>query len=354
MCIYLNQQSGLHYEKQEHIIPAGLGGITKLAKGVVSDEFNLAISGLEKEYMSNSLFVGFARIIQGPGERGSLSADNQVRSHVHILVNRSNNQDLTLGFIKKGVPHHLPQLHYNIRTKAVHVQFPNDNHTSAQTKINDLIQVCRAIRTIKIVEIDSHLLHTDQFIFGYLHGRKRPEAYFAKNPAAGFGYSPELIEEFGSKLMLDPHSGVSSSNHVISNRTNVIKPDFYRVPAKIAFNYLAHLKGADFMQQDCFEEIRTWIVNGGKNDFVKITQEPNLAIQRIVTLLPPSAHAVLISQSNGHIFGHVIIYGHWVNLVVLTKNAGHLPPNNITGLICDWQNRQELPLENLLTQNFKS
>jgi hypothetical protein len=348
MCIYLNNSTDLHYEKQEHIIPAGLGGLTKLDRGVVSDEFNLLMSSLEKRYMNDSIFAGFSRIVQGPGERGNLADDKQVRSNVHVLVNKNDPNDLTLGYIKKGVPHELPQLCYDIRTKAVRVQFPNDQAAKANDMINELLKICRMISSLKTYEITSDLLPLDVFVFGYLHGRKRPEAFFAKNPQADFNFSPELIEEFGAKLTLDPQTAATGSNHVISNRTNTLEPDFYRVPGKTAFNYLAHLKGAAFMQQDCFDSIRSWITNGGDNNFVTLTQEKNHAVQRIVGLLPPYAHAVLISQGQGHIFGHVIIYGHWVNLVVLTRNAPALPPSNITGLICDWKNRQELSLEKLL------
>jgi len=348
MCIYLNNRTDLHYDKQEHIIPAGLGGIAKLAQGVVSDEFNFPMSGLEKRYMNDSIFAGFSRMVQGPGERGNLADDKQVRSHVHVLVNKDDPHDLTLGYIKKGVPHELSQFCYNIRTKAVRVQFANDHKTEVQGKIDELLTICRTIRSLKTYELTSDLLPPDVFIFGYLHGRNRPEAYFAKNSQADLNFSPELIEEFGAKLTLDPQAAATGSNHVISNRTNTLEPDFYRVPGKTAFNYLAQLKGAAFMQQDCFDSIRSWITNGGDNNFVKLVQEKDHAVQRIVGLLPPYAHAVLISQGQGYIFGHVVIYGHWVNLVVLTRNAPALPPSNITGLICDWKNRRELSLENLL------
>ena len=40
MCIYYGKSENLTYEKQEHVIPAGLGGHIKLGKGVVSDQAN--------------------------------------------------------------------------------------------------------------------------------------------------------------------------------------------------------------------------------------------------------------------------------------------------------------------------
>lgn len=73
-----------------------------LDHGVVSDEFNREIAELGRDYMRSSIFVGFMRTVQGPGVRGGLSDDKQVRSNIHVLVNKNDSADLTLGFIKRG------------------------------------------------------------------------------------------------------------------------------------------------------------------------------------------------------------------------------------------------------------
>ncbi|MGF7078907.1 hypothetical protein [Mucilaginibacter sp. UYCu711] len=347
MCIYLTGQTNLHYKKQEHIIPAGLGGMMKLANGVVSDEFNYAMSGLEKQYMSDSIFAGFARVTEGPGRSGSLSDQNQTRSNIHVLVNNTDAKDVTLGYIQKGVPINLPQFRYDIHTKAIQVQLKNE--PGIQEKIDELIAICKSIATINTTLITSDLIPENTFLFGYKTEKKYNRAFFASNPKATFNFSNALLEEFGEKLVLDPNSGIKSSNHVISNRTNSLQPDFYRIPAKIAFNYLAHLYGADYVRNTTFDAIRSWIADGGDNQFVKLTQEKDTAIQNIVGLLPSSAHAVFISEGDGHIFGHVVIYGHWINLIVLTRNAPATHRNpTLKGLICDWKNRKEIDLDTFL------
>lgn len=347
MCIYLTNQTNLHYQKQEHIIPAALGGIAKLGHGVVSDEFNREIAELERDYMRSSIFAGFSRTVQGPGIRGSLSADKQVRSNIHVLVNQSDPDDLTLGYIQKGVPHQISQIRYHDSTRAVHVQFPKTIDMDIPIAVEDLLNVCKNVRNIKTTEITSELVPLDVFLFGYLQESKGPQAFFARHPQAAFQFAPEHIEKIGAKLVIDPQNGVSNQHPVISNTTNSFKIEHHRVHAKIAFNYLAHIYGAAFVKQSCFDEIRSWIVNGGANNFVSTNQDEAQTIQQVVKLLPPYAHAVILTHGQDHIFVYVIIYGYWTNMIVLTRNAPHLPPTNMRGLVCDWQNRKEIDLSAL-------
>lgn len=70
-CIYLTEASeNLKYNSEEHIIPAGLGGMQKLPKGYVSDKINNMFSKYELKAMRNSLLTG-NRMKHGPGKRGN-------------------------------------------------------------------------------------------------------------------------------------------------------------------------------------------------------------------------------------------------------------------------------------------
>lgn len=72
-CIYYKKtEPDLRFDKEEHIIPAGLGGIHKLEKGSVSDEANEKFSKIETVALRNSI-IGFNRMNFGPGKRGSLN-----------------------------------------------------------------------------------------------------------------------------------------------------------------------------------------------------------------------------------------------------------------------------------------
>lgn len=51
-CIYLKKMlPDVTFNKAEHIIPAGIGGIKTLPKGLVSDEANELFSKLELDFM---------------------------------------------------------------------------------------------------------------------------------------------------------------------------------------------------------------------------------------------------------------------------------------------------------------
>ena len=90
MCIYYKGRDGLTYNQQEHILPAGLGGKTKLPKGFVSDQFNNDISKLEEEVMRGSL-IALARQFEGPGKRGKLGEKHETKSKVLLTADEENN-----------------------------------------------------------------------------------------------------------------------------------------------------------------------------------------------------------------------------------------------------------------------
>jgi hypothetical protein len=71
-CIYLKgTEPVLSFNSQEHIFPAGIGGIQMLPKGYVSDQFNNSFSKIELDFMRNSL-IALPRQFYGPGKRGSI------------------------------------------------------------------------------------------------------------------------------------------------------------------------------------------------------------------------------------------------------------------------------------------
>ena len=57
MCIYYKNNPKLTYKEKEHIFPAGLGGITTLSKGLVSDQANSLFSKLEIKKNINYLII---------------------------------------------------------------------------------------------------------------------------------------------------------------------------------------------------------------------------------------------------------------------------------------------------------
>jgi len=102
-CIYLNEtDSTQKFEKEEHIFPAGIGGIQKLPKGYVSDYVNgIVFSKMELGVMRESI-LAIPRMFEGPGKRGSLSNKNQSKSKISTFTFNNEQNKISLGYIKKG------------------------------------------------------------------------------------------------------------------------------------------------------------------------------------------------------------------------------------------------------------
>jgi hypothetical protein len=99
------------------IIPAGLGGITKLPHGYVSDAANNYFSSCELRALRNS-FLAINRNNNGPGRRGSLNVQHARSPVIQVFdaVVPENELDtmlvpFRLGFLFSGVVQILPQIY---------------------------------------------------------------------------------------------------------------------------------------------------------------------------------------------------------------------------------------------------
>lgn len=70
-CIYIESNISLTYNKQEHVLPAGLGCVDKLEQGLVSDQANIIFSKYELDFLENTP-LGFVRQ-RNIGKRGNLN-----------------------------------------------------------------------------------------------------------------------------------------------------------------------------------------------------------------------------------------------------------------------------------------
>lgn len=96
MCVYYKDAEGLRFEKQEHIIPAFLGGKKMLDQGVVSDQANELFSGIEKHAAMES-FINIDRMFLGPGKRGSRNPKKAGSAKISVMC--SQNGRASLGYI---------------------------------------------------------------------------------------------------------------------------------------------------------------------------------------------------------------------------------------------------------------
>lgn len=106
MCVYYKDAEGLRFEKQEHIIPAFLGGKKMLDQGVVSDQANELFSGIEKHAAMES-FINIDRMFLGPGKRGSRNPKKAGSAKISVMC--APDGRASLGYILMGKPKQIMQ-----------------------------------------------------------------------------------------------------------------------------------------------------------------------------------------------------------------------------------------------------
>ncbi len=340
MCIYYPTRGDLHFTQEEHIFPAAVGGRTALTKGMVSDEFNNNISGLEQRFIRNSL-VSLPRQIYGPGKRGSMSESKATKSKVSIF--KDSNGRYSLGYIKKGKPHQITTLELNLITKAVSFSLewkPNANH---QQLLEDFKQDCMEAEKLTLRSWQDSFLPEDIILFGIVDGvEEKRNAFFVKHPSSKAVLDKEKIKEIGHQLNFNEFNSEFIKERPQIHQSVDFHEDYFRVYAKIAFNYLAYHKGKNFVLKACFDPIRNWIADGGTNEFVRLNTEPS---PRPLSL-PKNAHSVIIGKASNMLIGHVALFEGLDTHILLTKDFQD--DFSLCGMICDWERQSEYVLHNYL------
>ncbi len=335
-CIYLKgTEPQLMFKSGEHIIPAGLGGIMKLQTGLVSDQVNTQIfSPLELDFMRNS-HISLPRQFYGPGKRGSLATEKASKSNVHIMESRDDGSRC-LGYIKLGKPCSIPQFRVGL-DEIVHFNFDKADGTPE-------IQLYNFSKSLKKFdgiyhEINDKRIPEDEYILGIDNAKW----FLAKNPTRQI---PDLLKAVGKIIgSIDDDTKVEpqfQTTQITSHQSFEINMDgFFRVCAKIVFNFLALSKGQDFVLLEEFDPIRNWILNGGENKFVQPIDK-NSQLDFLVQIpFPELSHKIIIAKVKNSLIGIISFYGtNFEAIIQLTDNMV-AKDFYLDGFICDWKNKKE-------------
>lgn len=326
-CIYYPHRDDLSFEKREHVLPAGIGGIKLLPRGFVSDQFNQDMSKIELRFMRNSI-IAMPRQLLGPGKRGKTGIKHATRSEVLLIENNEKPGLFSLGYLQLGKAIHLPQI--RIDTDTGQIIWSVDT-TQPQPDQFFLAQL-RSYNPTNIRFIPAKQLPQQEVLIGF-----GEHFYIARPQRSNFTLTPELIQ--GLIASIQSHSDpVEARNEQITIRQIAhIDDDFYRVCAKIAFNTLAWLEGQEFVLRPMFDPIRHFITQGGPNHFATYSKTSGKLPQ-----LHAYAHRVLIGKSNGKLCALVCLYNHFAVTIILAQDF--TATFETDGLICDWQNKKEYRL----------
>lgn len=337
-CIYLKKtEPEVTFESGEHIIPAGIGGIIKLDNGMVSDQFNNKISSIELDFMRNSI-IAVPRQFHGPGKRGSLSERKASKSKVHIMSASGDFSDASLGYIKLAKPHQIPQFKIVDQTQ-VHIIF---DKSDGDYKVQ-LLSFIEALKKFdgKYNTIVDNGIPLNQVLLGNFQGKWYLGVHDRDTNPPLVEYINKFINK-SSILNEQPQFGTAQVTCHLQTEFNM--ENYFKVCAKIVFNFLAFSHGSDFVLQEKFDSIRDWIINGGENKFVNIIDKTkqNKKMFRDIPF-PDQAHKILITKVDNHLLGVLSLYGeHFETIVILCDDFTEV--YGIEGYICDWKNKNEYTL----------
>ncbi|MCW6079680.1 HNH endonuclease [Clostridium sporogenes] len=345
-CIYLKKtEPEVTFKSEEHIIPAGIGGIRKLNNGMVSDQFNTGIfSSIELDFMRNSI-VALPRQFQGPGKRGALTEKKATKSNIHIMSKSDEFDDVSLGYIKLGKPHQIPQLKI---TNQSNIQIIFDQYDGDYT--NQLVKFIEVLKTFNgryntLVESN---IPMNQILLGNYKGKW----YLGIRDEQTIPPLVDIISKLINNTSILSEQPKYDKVQVIScQHMEFDMEKFYRVCAKIAFNFLASSHGSDFVLNEQFDPIRNWIVNGGDNKFINLINKDKKIFE--YNLFPDEAHKIFITKDQNSLMGLLSLYGGVFEIsILLCDNFSE--SFYIDGYICDWMNKKEYTLiEYLKTLNYE-
>lgn len=348
MCIYYKDRQCLTYVGQEHIFPAGIGGILKLPMGYVSDQFNNNISKLELQFLRES-FISVARQIEGPGKRGSLSENKATQSLIHLIVDAKHQKPTGIGYVKIGQVFEIPSVLINKITNEFTFGVDKKNQRTIEQSLQFFIDKCKNPEKLIVKKIEDERIDINAFFFGIEENvDDHFSAFFACHPNNKTELSNDIIKNIGSSLERIEYAPQAQNYMPSSRLTAKFSEEYFRISGKVALNFLAYVKGKEIVLNSEFDPLRKWITGTGSNNFAMIDSSPNV-FQNLLPRTDQSFHYVIIQKTKAQLFATVCFYGASKTTIKLSDN--YSSPFTTDGLICDWKNRKEYRFMEFM--NFK-
>lgn len=323
-CIYLfkHNKEPLTYASREHIFPAAIGGKIKLEKGFVSDQANNLFSQEFERDVSQNYFKMHRQFLK-IGKRGK-SSESALWKSSTVEVGEINKEYLLTNFINEKV-NAIPQITFFIETSKTELK-----GLKTEGDAKDFIE------KIKQFEMQENFLLNDivdsrfegKIIFG-LHNKKWYLGIASKDIR---NMAVSRISSF-----IESNITIEGITHVKAPATidyKLVYKDqmFMRYCAKIAFNYLAYIKGQEHVLGEEYDIIRKFIVSGigDMNDFQFIGSG---VLEQIHGLVELGTHYILLSNSDLGLIAVINLFGQEV-VIKLTDKKVELEEKH-TGLFCN-------------------
>ncbi len=345
-CIYLKEtETTQTFDKQEHIFPAGIGGINKLPKGYVSDKVNgIIFSKLELEFMRKSL-IALCRGMEGPGKRGSLSKSKETKSPIYISNNAMDGES-KLSYLRKGKPYSINQVKISLTNNKANLIIGNTEKNSYEESLKkfvfDLEEFEKAnFNNMKYTFLKDENIEDDHIIIGEFESKWYLATNYKNKDTDYTEVRIRLKKLIDSAKKKTVEEGIKSSSQIIMYpKFNFDSNHFYRICVKTAFNYLASRIGQIEVLKDQFDDLRRFVLGDSEEFDVGLMGRGTL-FKRFE--LPERCHSISITKMDGKLVAIVSLYGEAYNIgMTLCENyCGNI--NMLIG-ICDWKNKHEYNL----------
>lgn len=351
-CIYLKdrKQEELHFQKQEHIFPAFVGGMHKLEQGAVSDEMNELFSKWELLAAQDSILT-LNRMFLGPGKRGSMNPKK--RGHAKIGIHKSDDGKLSLGYIYMGTPKLILQVNFPLDVQEgenvqIGVSIDGENREQILEQQKSLIDALEKYDGRAVV-LTEKVIPEKLALLGYYNGRFFLGLHPNANNEETFSYVKKMVPKVcvGLKLQTFPENAKVHKSQVHSNFAHCMDMKaYFRLVAKVAFNAAAYLNGREFMLADDFDGIRNAIVTGEEIErYVQFANDSPLKVFKELNyeqFVGRNFHSVICMRKGNQYLAVVSFYGVISSMVVLlAENLTVFPASQMDGYVCDWEQQWE-------------
>ena len=339
MCIYLGDSSDLHYEQQEHIFSSFLGGQKMLERGMVSDEANHILSQLEDELAHKSV-LQLPRAFMGPGKRST----NKLNSVVVYPLKNEKRNSWELGYVFLGESHLIP--HIRVLGNEFVFSCDDGDEESVKGEANKFFQRLNKFKTARYTEIRLPIENQNFFLLGFFKNK-------------WYLYRGNIdISEIYKKV-----AAISETSELKSVQKGIFQPQVHgivqetektdRAYAKIAFNILANLYGENYVMHANFDELRSWIINGGNNTFtITISDKEVNEITKDLNL-PLDSHWCILTLVGSKICAIISLYDKTFRAFEFCEKPSNAQ-FHINGMICDWKNKKEYTLTEWIDLSVRS
>jgi hypothetical protein len=350
MCIYYPGRSSLTYNSGDHIFSSAIGGMTKLPKGYVSDQFNGDISRIERDVFRNGL-PGFARVMDGPGKRGSLSPQHQKKSKISLMDGGIQGARRTLGYVWRKIAYAIPQVivPMNGRQLAFSYDTNETDKTSAEV-LEAFRRSCHDWSKLRCRTILSNDLNKGEVIIGIADDvEDNYNCFLAKHPDTGFELTESNLQKI-AEAFINTEEPIADSYQPIVHGEIKFDQDHLRVFGKMAFNALAYIKGKEFMLLPEFDPMRRWISYGGE---FHASWHPEISnyLRSSPLKIPEKAHIIMLKCDGTDLFASISLYNSMGVTIVMTRQLRQRM--ELDGFVCDWQNKQELRFMDLVARSVE-